>query len=133
MPIAHKTDIDYQKKIDASNKLNTDAIETLSDISRRITPDASFQNNVPNQNTSVGPTQASEEETSSKKYSDTVLVRLSKGKRSIYKSFFSMYGLTMNSGIEMSIEFLKEMVESGEIRISKAGAQKIKRGGEVQS
>lgn len=126
MPIAHRTDVDYQRKIDASNKLNTDAIETLSDIGKKLTSDISSQNTIQTHTTP-------EEKTSSKKYSDTILVRLSKGKRSIYKSFFSMYGLTMNSGIEMSIEFLKEMVESGEIKISKAGAQKIKRGGEVQS
>ena len=52
---------------------------------------------------------------------DAVLVRLSRGKRNEFKSFFSEHGLDMTSGFEMCVEFAMELVRDGKIRISKAG------------
>lgn len=62
-----------------------------------------------------------EEDSSGKKYSDVVMARLTPGKRNIFKGFFSTNGLTMNSGIEMCIEYVMDQVQSGNLSISKAG------------
>lgn len=56
-----------------------------------------------------------------KKYSDVIMARLSPGRRNVFKAFFSEHGLTMNSGVEMCVEYVMEQVRSGNLRISKAG------------
>lgn len=118
MPIAHKSESNVipQKKVEASNKLNLDAIATLTDVGKKIEikeePIQEYQPPV-----SVLP----EEKTEAKKYADTVLARFSKGKRNEFKAFFSSNGVSMNSGIEMCIEYVKNKVESGELTMSKAG------------
>ncbi|MCR4715281.1 MAG: hypothetical protein K5751_13000 [Treponemataceae bacterium] len=61
------------------------------------------------------------EQNSGKKYSDVVMARLTPGKRNIFKGFFSTNGITMNSGIEMCIEYVMDQVKSGNLTISKAG------------
>lgn len=58
---------------------------------------------------------------SSKKYSDVIMARLTKGKRNVFKAFFSEYGITVNSGVEMCIEYVMDQVRAGNIKISKAG------------
>lgn len=69
----------------------------------------------------VSPAAAPAEEGTGKKYSDVVMARLTPGKRNIFKGFFSTYGLTMNSGIEMCIEYVMDQVKAGNLTISKAG------------
>ncbi len=61
------------------------------------------------------------DESQGKKYSDVVMARLTPGKRNIFKGFFSTNGLTMNSGIEMCIEYVMDQVKNGNLTISKAG------------
>lgn len=106
MPIAKKAESEI-KKVNASNQLSQDVVETISDLSKR--PDAE--------------TQKDEVSSSTAKYSDTVIARLTKGKRAEFKSFFSKYGVTMNSGIEMCIEYVMSQVDSGNAKISKAGVK----------
>lgn len=123
MPIAHRTEEikTVTKKIDASNKLNLDAIETLSDVTKKmdITKTPVFSTENPLVQEKFTEDEGQDEKTP--KYSDTVIARLSKGKRNEFKSFFSKYGITMNSGIEMCIEYVLDQVNSGILKISKAG------------
>lgn len=58
---------------------------------------------------------------SSPKYSDVIMARLTKGKRNVFKAFFSEYGITINSGVEMCIEYVMDQVKAGNLKISKAG------------
>lgn len=67
------------------------------------------------------PVKQASEENNGKKYSDVVMARLTPGKRNIFKGFFSTNGLTMNSGIEMCIEYVMDQVNNGNLTISKAG------------
>lgn len=112
MPIAKKSESEMVK-VNVSNQLAPDALETLTELNKKI-PE-----------TEVAPSEPESSETveTGKKYSDTVIARLSTGKRAEFKSFFSKYGITMNSGIEMCIEYVMEQVESGNARISKAGVK----------
>ena len=116
MPIAKREDSPI-KKIEVSNKLAPDALQTLQEMSESPQIINPVKANSENLNQKKNP--AADE--SDKKYSDTVIARLSKGKRNEFKSFFSQYGITMNSGIEMSIEYVMRQVRAGEATISKGG------------
>ena len=61
------------------------------------------------------------EESAGRKYSDVIMARLSPGRRNVFKAFFSEHGITMNSGVEMCVEYVMDRVRSGDLRISKAG------------
>ncbi len=123
MPIARK-DESQIKKVDVSNKLAPDALQTLHEMSmphKTIEPEKRVEENTSFSARTELKTSEPAAQESDKKYSDTVIARLSKGKRNEFKSFFSQYGITMNSGIEMSIEYVMRKVRSGEASISKGG------------
>lgn len=65
--------------------------------------------------------QSRSEEVSGRKYSDVIMARLSPGMRNVFKAFFSEHGITMNSGVEMCVEYVMDRVRSGDLKISKAG------------
>ena len=113
MAIAKKTESKI-RKVNATNQLSLDTLETLNNVSKK--PEVFFEpvKESPKKETSAD---------DSKKYSDTVIARLTKGKRSEFKSFFAKYGITMNSGIEMCIEYVISQVEHENAKISKAGVQ----------
>lgn len=96
MPIA-------QMKTSNANKLASDVIEQIGN---------DFETNTEQTENQDG-----------KKYSDTIIARLSKGKRAIFKSFFSRHGITMTSGIEMCVEYVMSQIENGNATISKAGVK----------
>lgn len=95
---------------DISNQLQADFIKTTPVEKPEI------QNDIQ----TVAPV-AVAAEIPSKGNSDTVIARLSKGKRSEFKSFFAKYGVTMTGGIEMCIEYVMRQVDLGNLVISKAG------------
>lgn len=110
MPIAHRPESEI-KKVNATNQLSLDAIETINNVSKK--PESIVENTE-----EISHNMSSDD---TKKYSDTVIARLTKGKRSEFKSFFAKYGITMNSGIEMCIEYVINQVEQENAKISKAG------------
>lgn len=55
------------------------------------------------------------------RYADCVNLRLSKGKRSEFKKFFTQCEISMNQGFEAAVDFLIEEVKAGRVRISKSG------------
>ena len=116
MAIAKKAESEI-KKVNVTNQLSLDTLETLNNVSKK--PEVFVE---PVKESSKEETPADD----SKKYSDTVIARLTKGKRSEFKSFFAKYGITMNSGIEMCIEYVKSQVEQENVSISKAGVQNIR-------
>lgn len=111
MPIAKRPETEI-KKVNASNKLSSDALETLNIVSKKSEPTPEPVKEVENETTSSD---------DQKKYSDTVIARLTHGKRAEFKSFFAKYGITMNSGIEMCIEYVINQVGQENAKISKAG------------
>lgn len=121
MPIARKDDgavTTTIKPVAVSNELAPDVRSTLSTVSK-ISVEETPKTVAPK----VEAEKKTEAKTDEPKYSDTVIARLSSGKRAEFKSFFAKYGITMNSGIEMSIEYVMEMVNNGNARISKAGVK----------
>lgn len=122
MPIAHKDESEI-KKVNASNQLAPDALETLNSLRKNDAAETESRQQAP---ASVSRIQEDADERAaggSRKYSDTVIARLSSGKRAEFKAFFAQHGVTMNSGIEMCIEYVMDQVESGNARISKAGVK----------
>ena len=125
MPIAKK-DESQIKKVDVSNRLAPDALQTLHEMTKTIEHQDDVNaiagqqvKTIPDDSNKTNISNAAAE--SDKKYSDTVIARLSKGKRNEFKAFFSSYGITMNSGIEMCIEYVMRQVRAGEASISKGG------------
>jgi len=55
------------------------------------------------------------------KYSDAVNLRLTSGKRSEFKSFFSSCEISMNQGFEIAVDYLMREVRAGRVTVSKAG------------
>lgn len=116
MPIAKRED-GAIKPVAVSNSLAPDALNTLSTVSKIQAEEPAAKPVI-----KAEPEKLTAKE-NEPKYSDTVIARLSSGKRAEFKSFFAKYGITMNSGIEMSIEYVMEMVNNGNARISKAGVK----------
>lgn len=59
------------------------------------------------------------------KYSDSVNLRLTTGKRNEFKTFFTQCEISMNQGFEMAVDYLIREVKAGNIKVSKSGITKI--------
>lgn len=55
------------------------------------------------------------------KYSDAVNLRLTSGKRSEFKRFFSSCEISMNQGFEIAVDYLMREVRAGRVTVSKSG------------
>lgn len=58
------------------------------------------------------------------KYSDTVNLHLTTGKRTEFKSFFAQHEITMNQGFEIAVDYLIREVKAGRLKVSKSGIAK---------
>lgn len=57
-------------------------------------------------------------------YGNVVNLRLTSGKRSEIKAFFSGCEISMNQGFEMAADYVIQEAKAGRIHISKSGIQK---------
>lgn len=60
-------------------------------------------------------------ESKSARYADVVNVRLSSGKRSEFKKFFTECEISMNQGFEMAVDYVVREAAAGRISVSKSG------------
>lgn len=58
------------------------------------------------------------------KYSDSVNLRLTSGKRNEFKKFFTDCEISMNQGFEMAVDYIMREVRAGRITVSKSGVTK---------
>lgn len=58
------------------------------------------------------------------KYSDSVNLRLTSGKRNEFKKFFTDCEISMNQGFEMAVDFIMREARAGRIHVSKSGITK---------
>lgn len=110
MPLAHKTTA-------ATNAALPDALK--NQISNNFKKDDGF--------TEVKPAATVEEpeRTSAKsKYADSVNLRLTSGKRSEFKKFFTDCEISMNQGFEMAVDYILRESKAGRINVSKSGITK---------
>lgn len=107
MPLAHKT----------SSSVLPEALQNQ------------IQNNFSNDTTEpVTAPAAVQTEADSKtksKYSDSVNLRLTTGKRNEFKTFFTQCEISMNQGFEMAVDYLIKEVKAGHIKVSKSGISQI--------
>lgn len=73
----------------------------------------------------VTPVQTDAESKAKSKYSDSVNLRLTTGKRNEFKTFFTQCEISMNQGFEMAVDYLIKEVKAGNIKVSKSGITKI--------
>lgn len=74
--------------------------------------------------TSPAPVVAESEGKVKSKYSDSVNLRLTTGKRNEFKTFFTQCEISMNQGFEMAVDYLIREVKAGNIKVSKSGITK---------
>ncbi|MCQ2588326.1 MAG: hypothetical protein MJ174_09425 [Treponema sp.] len=61
---------------------------------------------------------------SKSKYSDSVNLRLTSGKRNEFKKFFTDCEISMNQGFEMAVDYIMREARAGRIYVSKSGITK---------
>lgn len=59
------------------------------------------------------------------KYSDSVNLRLTSGKRNDFKKFFTDCEISMNQGFEMAVDYIMREQRAGRITVSKSGITKV--------
>lgn len=62
--------------------------------------------------------------TAKSKYADSVNLRLTSGKRSEFKKFFTDCEISMNQGFEMAVDYVIREAKAGRINVSKSGITK---------
>ena len=62
--------------------------------------------------------------TAKSKYADSVNLRLTSGKRSEFKKFFTGCEISMNQGFEMAVDYIIREAKAGRITVSKSGIAK---------
>lgn len=63
--------------------------------------------------------------TAKSKYSDSVNLRLTSGKRNDFKKFFTDCEISMNQGFEMAVDYIMREARAGRITVSKSGINKV--------
>lgn len=67
---------------------------------------------------------ADSSKTTKSKYADSVNLRLTSGKRSEFKKFFTDCEISMNQGFEMAVDYVIREAKAGRINVSKSGITK---------
>lgn len=108
MPLAHKT----------SSSVLPEALQ--NQIQNNFSNDISEQVSAP-----AVTVQAESDSKAKSKYSDSVNLRLTTGKRNEFKTFFTQCEISMNQGFEMAVDYLIKEVKAGHIKVSKSGISQI--------
>ncbi len=70
------------------------------------------------------PSEGSSGTAAKSKYADSVNLRLTSGKRSEFKKFFTDCEISMNQGFEMAVDYVMREARAGRINVSKSGITK---------
>ncbi len=109
-----------RKNTPVANSALPDALK--NQISNNFKKDDSFSETV----TSEPETPVTKTETPSKrKYADSVNLRLTSGRRSEFKKFFTDCEISMNQGFEMAVDYILKEAKAGRIVVSKSGITKV--------
>ena len=111
MPLARKTTT-------AATSELPDALK--NQISNNFKKDDDFSETV----TSTTAAEETSKSTAKSKYADSVNLRLTSGKRSEFKKFFTECEISMNQGFEMAVDYILRESKAGRIVVSKSGITK---------
>lgn len=109
MPLAHKTSQGAAQLPEA----------LINQISNNFKSDSEFSDVQAQQ----APVDSPKAEAKSK-YADSVNLRLTSGKRSEFKKFFTGCEVSMNQGFEMAVDYVMREAKAGRINVSKGGIVK---------
>lgn len=110
MPLAHKT---------TTSSALPDAL--VSQISNNFKKEEDFNKTVTPAVVEVKPKPVIPKS----KYSDTVNLHLTTGKRNEFKKFFTTCEITMNQGFEMAVDYILRETKAGRLSVSKSGITKV--------
>ena len=111
MPLARKT-------TSTGNSALPDAFK--NQISNNFKKDDNFSETV----TPSAATEETPKSSAKSKYADSVNLRLTSGKRSEFKKFFTECEISMNQGFEMAVDYILRESKAGRIVVSKSGITK---------
>ena len=111
MPLAHKTTSVSESSLPEALK---------NQISNNFKKDDDFSKTVTSENAA-----ATEAASAKSKYADSVNLRLTSGKRSEFKKFFTDCEISMNQGFEMAVDYILRESKAGRIVVSKSGITKV--------
>ena len=142
MPLAHKTTTSaasalpdaLKNQISNNFKKDDDFKETVTSASAPVTAAGTAPSSAAsapaafaNATTKTGSSANTETQVSSakSKYADSVNLRLTSGKRSEFKKFFTDCEISMNQGFEMAVDYILREAKAGRISVSKSGITKV--------
>ena len=111
MPLAHKTTTNTESSLPEALKAQiSNNFKKDDDFSKTVTTSASSP---------------AESSSAKSKYADSVNLRLTSGKRSEFKKFFTDCEISMNQGFEMAVDYILRESKAGRIVVSKSGITKV--------
>ena len=134
MPLAHKTTTSaasalpdaLKNQISNNFKKDDDFKETVTSASAPVTAAGTAPSSADSAPAAFANANTETQVSSAKsKYADSVNLRLTSGKRSEFKKFFTDCEISMNQGFEMAVDYILREAKAGRISVSKSGITKV--------